>query len=275
MLCRPDTPGAWDGNARPDAEYFSWFTGMYEDTLYRISWIFRWNWARIHARLRYSTTILHQTLPLLINDNAGIIRFYSYLFLLSQARNLSHVFITSCLGHTLFLTSLLYLVTLKRHETLTGLSHQSCSFYSYSCWHSHNVRFMFVSRKLRKLLDTSIFFYVVSTTFYYVLQDSICFYEEDLRYYLIGNQCWAEELWSCINRLRLSIKDLQSSPFERADRTLHNFTHLPTPPTLYFTFSLLLSSFSVRNPSNIIATLVTVLLPVTLTSGSSPIPNSD
>ena len=45
------------------------------------------------ARMRYSTTILHQTLPLLINDNAGIIRFYSYLFLLSQAQNLSHVFL--------------------------------------------------------------------------------------------------------------------------------------------------------------------------------------
>ena len=137
---------------------------------------------------------------------------------------------------------------------------------------------MFVSRKLRKLLHTSISFYyllLVSTTFYYVL------YVSTRRIYIfygllfIGNQRWTEELWSCINRLRLSIKDLQSSSFERADRTSHNFTHLPTPPTLYFTFSLLLSSFSVRNPSNIIATLVTVLLPVTLTSGSSPIPNSD
>ena len=113
-----------------------------------------------------------KTLPLLINDNAGIIRFYSYLFLLSQARNLSHVFITSCMGHTLFFKSLLYLVTLKRHETLTGLSYQSCSFYSYSCWHSHNVRFIFVSRKLRKLLDTFIFCYLFlqpSTMFYKIL----------------------------------------------------------------------------------------------------------
>ena len=141
------------------------------------------------------------------------------------------------MGHTLFLTSLLYLVTLKRHETLTGLSYQSCSFYSYSCWHSHNVRFMFVSRKLRKLLDTSISFYLFlqpSTMFYKVL------YVSTRRIYvfygllLIGNQCWTEELWSCINRLRLSIKDLQSSSFERADRTSHNFTHLPTPPMLYF-----------------------------------------
>ena len=136
------------------------------------------------ARLRYSITILHRTLPFLINNNTGIIRFYSYLFLLSQARNLLHVLITSGMGHTPFLTSLLYLVTLKRYETLTRLSYQSCSFYSYSCWLSHNVRFMFVSRKFRKLLDTSISFYylqLISTTFYYVLQGSICFYKEDLR----------------------------------------------------------------------------------------------
>ena len=110
--------------------------------------------------------------PLTQHDNAGIITFYSYLFFLSQARNLSYIFITSCMGHTLFLTSLLYLVTLKRHQTLTGLSYQSCSFYAYSCWHSHNVRFMFVSRKLRKHLDTSIFFYLFlqpSTMFYKIL----------------------------------------------------------------------------------------------------------
>ena len=123
--------------------------------------------------------------PLTQHDNAGIITFYSYLFFLLQARNLSHVLITSCTCHTLFLTSLLYLVTLKRHKTLTGLSYQSCSFYSYFCWHSHNVRFMFVSRKLRKLLDTSISFYyllLVSTTFYYVLQGSLCFYKEDIHF---------------------------------------------------------------------------------------------
>ena len=134
---------------------------------------------------------------------------------------------------------------------------------------------MFVSRKLRKLLDTSISFYLFlqpSTMFYKVL------YVSTRRIYvfygllLIGNQCWTEELWSCINRLRLSIKDLQSSSFERADTTPHTCRHLQR---FTFTFLLLLSSFSVRDPSNIIATLVTVLLPVTLTSGSSPIPNSD
>ena len=84
-------------------------------------------------------------------------------------------FITSCTGHTLFLTSLLYLVTLKRHEILIGLSYQSCTLYSYSCWHSHNDHFMFVARKLRKLLNTSISFYLFlqpSTLFYKVLYAS-------------------------------------------------------------------------------------------------------
>ena len=158
---------------------------------------------------------------------------------------------------------------------LTGLSYQSCSFYPDFCWHSHNVRFIFVSRKLRKLLDTSISFYLflqLSTMFYKVL------YVSTRRIYvlcgllLIGNQCWTEELWSCVNRLRLSIKDLQSLSFEKADTTSQTCLHLQR---FYFTLSLLLSSFSVRNPSNIIATLGTVLLPVTLISGSSPIPNSD
>ena len=56
----------------------------------------------VGARLRYSTTILHQTPPLLINDNTGIIRFYSYLFLLSQARNLLHIFLLHYVWAILF-----------------------------------------------------------------------------------------------------------------------------------------------------------------------------
>ena len=103
-----------------------------------------------------------------------------------------------------------------------------------------------------KAQEASRYFYFLilsSTCFYNLLLCSIRFYmflwggfTFSMDYYLIGNQRWTEELYSCINRLRLSIKDLQFSSFERVDRTSYNFIHLPTPPMLllyiFFYFDL-------------------------------------